>query len=238
MYASRVTIIVGHFGSGKTEIAVNGALQLAESGEGVVLVDLDVVKPYFRTRSTRAYMARHGIGVVAPTGETAHADLPIVLPEIRKLLQASTGKVIMDVGGDPVGARALGSVSDAVRPEETDNLLVLNFCRPYTETVDDAVAMARAIESAARVPINGLISNSHLMGETTPDVVLRGYRMAGEVAKRIGVPVEAVVVDEATARRFDHDEVSCTVVTLRRLIKPPFEQSRAQRRSGPLFAVN
>jgi RecA/RadA recombinase len=238
VYERRVTIVVGHFGSGKTEIAVNAALHLAMSGGGVTLVDLDVVKPYFRSRSTRAFMAQKNVRIVAPEGETRHADLPIILPEVRKLLQASDGKVILDVGGDPVGTRALGSVSDVVRRDETDNLLVLNFCRPYTETVDDAVAMAYEIEAAGRLPLTGLISNSHLMAETTLEVVRRGYEMSLESATRLGIPLVAVVVDEATAPRIDVSAFACKVVQIQRLIRPPFEQPRTAGRDRPIFVVN
>lgn len=237
MLASRVTIIVGHFGSGKTEIALNLALKLAEEGRPVTLVDLDVVKPYFRTRSARAWLAASGVALVAPQGDNIFADLPIIVPQIRTLLRDGGRRVLMDAGGDDTGARVLGSLADVIPREETDHLLVLNFRRPFTETVDTAVAMVREIEAAARLPVTGLISNTHLMGETTPAIVLDGYRLARETARRLGLPVVAVTVDEATGAQMAGEELSCPLFMLRRIIRPPFDQTRAQRTTGPLFAL-
>ena len=237
MFGKRVTIIVGHFGSGKTEIAVNGALQLADGGVSVALVDLDVVKPYFRSRATRAAMAKHGVELVVPSGDNVFADLPIIVPQIRTLLRDSRRKVLFDVGGDDTGARALGSLADVVPRAETEHLLVLNFRRPFTETVGAAVAMIREIEAAARLPITGLISNTHLMGETTPEIVLDGYRLALAAAAAVGVPVVAVVAEAGMVPQLDAGRFACPVFPLRRLLRPPFDQPRYQRTTGPLFVL-
>lgn len=238
VYSSRVTVLVGHFGSGKTEIAINGALDLAHRGRRAVLVDLDVVKPYFRSRSARALMAAHGVTVVAPEGENAFADLPIIVPQVRSLLRDGDGQLILDAGGDPAGARVLGSLMDIMPRDETDTFAVLNFRRPFTETVDAAVAMVREIEAAARLTVGGVISNTHLLEETTPDVVGEGYRLAAEAARRLGVRVAAVTVDEATRGRMDPGEFACPTVVLRRVVMPPFKGSRAPGRTGPLFVLN
>ena len=98
--------------------------------------------------------------------------------------------------------------------------------------------MVRAIEAAARLPVTGLVSNTHLMGETTADVVLEGYRMALEAAAELDLPLLAVTVDEATAQAISEAELDCPLLVLRRLVLPPFEQTREQRTSGPLFVVN
>lgn len=238
MFASRVTIVVGHFGSGKTEIAVNGAIRKAAGGEGVALVDLDVVKPYFRSRSTREHMRAHGVQVVAPEGEIEQADLPIVLPEVRRVLGEPGRAVIMDVGGDPVGTRALGSVSDAVPVDVTEVLLVLNFRRPYTENVEDAAAMVQEIGRAARLPVTGLVSNTHLLDETTSDLVREGHALAAGAGRRVGIPVVAVCCEERLRAEFRDDEFPCPVLALRRLIHPIFEQPRVAVKVGPLFALN
>ena len=236
--AAPVVILVGHFGSGKSEIALNLALGFRARGEDVSIVDLDVVKPYFRCRQAREELHARGIRLVAPEGEHAHADLPIILPAIRHLLQRPTGRVLMDVGGDPVGARALGSLSDAVVPPSTELLVVLNFLRPYTETVDEAVEMVRAIEAAARLKATGVVSNTHLLSETTPAVVLEGLQMAEEVAARLRLPVVAAVADRPTARGLAGRTLPRPLLVLERLIRPPFEGTRQQRKVGPLFVLN
>ena len=233
-----VIILVGHFGSGKSEIALNLAFGFAARGDDVSVVDLDVVKPYFRCRQAREELQANGIRLVAPEGELAYADLPIILPEIRHLVQHGTGKVLMDVGGDPVGTRALGSLADVIDAEKTHHLVVLNFKRPYTETVDDAVEMVRAIESAARLPVTGLVSNTHLLSETTPEIVLEGLRLAEETAKRVGLPVVAVGADLKTASALSGRDLGCPLVVLTRRITTPFEQPRQRRRVGPLFVLN
>jgi hypothetical protein len=236
--ATRVTVFVGHFGSGKSEIAANTALALAGAGHAVTLVDLDVVKPYFRTRQARAFLAKHGVPVVAPEGENIHADLPIVLPEIRRLLRDGATRLLLDAGGDPVGARVLGSLADVIPPAETAQLLVLNFRRPITETVDDAVAMVRAIESVARLPVRGLVSNTHLMHETTPEVVRDGLARARLVGERLGLPVVAVVAEKSMAPSLGPLGLGCPVVAIRRLIEPPFGAVGQRWKVGPLFLTH
>ncbi len=236
MFETRVTVLVGHFGSGKTEIALNGAVDLAARGLAVTVADLDVVKPYFRTRSARALLADRGVDLLAPSGPNIHADLPIIVPEIRSHLRHSRRRLIIDVGGDEVGARVLGSLSDVVPHDETECLLVLNFNRPSTPDPDAAAAMVRAIEAVGRLPVTGLVSNTHLMDETTVDIVLEGLSSAEATGGLLDLPVVAVTANEELAveirRRTD-----CPVMVLRRIVQPPVERPR-QPITGPLFVVN
>ncbi len=238
MYRKRVTLLVGHFGSGKTEIALNGALELAAAGVRITLADLDVVKPYFRSRSARAILSDAGVELLAPTGANVHADLPIIVPEIRSHLRDPDRKLIMDVGGDDIGARVLGSLSDVIPFDDTDCLLVLNFRRPSTPDPERALAMVREIEAVGRLPVAGLISNTHLMDETTPEVVLDGYHLAVETARLAEVPVVAVTVTEELAADLREEDFECPVVAMRRIVMPPFAQSHQCRATGPLFMVN
>jgi len=238
LYRKRVTLLVGHFGSGKTEIALNGALDLAAAGARITLADLDVVKPYFRSRSARAILADAGIELLAPTGTNVHADLPIIVPQIRSHLRDSDRRLIIDVGGDEVGARVLGSLSDVVPFEDTDCLLVLNFRRPSTPDPERALQMIREIEAVGRVPVSGLISNTHLMGETTPAVVIDGYRRAVETAKLAEVPLVAVTVTEDLIADLRQENFECPMIAMRRIVMPPFAQNQERRMTGPLFVVN
>jgi hypothetical protein len=238
LFERRVTLLVGHFGSGKTEIALNGALDLAAAGSQVTLADLDVVKPYFRSRSARAILDDAGVSLLAPTGDNVHADLPIIVPQIRHALRDRSCRLIADVGGDDTGARVLGSLSDVVPPDETHCLVVLNFRRPSTTNPAEAVAMVRAIETVARFPVTGLVSNTHLMAETTLEIVLGGHRLARTAAEELGLPIVAVTVGEGMAAEVAEAELDCPLLVLRRLVLPPFEQSHQQRTSGPLFVVN
>ena len=236
LFEKRVTVLVGHFGSGKTEIALNLAMDLASRGEPVTMADLDVVKPYFRTRSARGLLTESGIDLLAPDGPNIHADLPIIVPQIRSHLRRSDRRLIIDVGGDDVGARVLGSLADVVPPAETECLLVLNFCRPSTPSPVAAVEMARQIEAVGRLPVAGLISNTHLMDETTLEIILEGLQSARKTAELLGVPVAAAAAsgDLALELRAVIEE---PVVALRRIVIPPFEMPK-QRTTGPLFVVN
>lgn len=238
MFQKRVTVFVGHFGSGKTEIALNGALQLAASGVPVTLADLDVVKPYFRSRAARAILSDAGIELLAPTGANVHSDLPIIVPQIRSHLRHNRKHLILDVGGDDVGARVLGSLSDVVPLEETECLLVLNFRRPSTPDAERALAMVREIEAVGRVPVTGLISNTHLMDETTAEVVLEGYALALETARLAEIPLTAITVASELASELSAENLACPVIAMRRIVRPPFAQTLERRTTGPLFVVS
>lgn len=244
MFERRVTLVVGHFGSGKTEIALNGALRLADSGVSVTLVDLDVVKPYFRSRSARTMLSERGVELIIPSGENVFADLPIIVPRIRGALRDGEQRVIIDVGGDDTGARVLGSLADVMPTDDIECLLVLNFRRPGTRDAEDALEMIRRIEIVSRVRVSGLVSNTHLMDETTPAVVEEGFRLAAETGRRAGVPVVAVTVPGEVADRLDPEAValggmSCPIIPLERIVKPPFELAPPERRiRGPLFVLS
>jgi energy-coupling factor transporter ATP-binding protein EcfA2 len=237
MFDSRITILVGHFGSGKTELAVHGARILAQAGVPVSLVDLDVVKPYFRSRSSGDFLVEAGVELVAPSGEFLYADLPIILPRVRSICRDHSRRVIMDVGGDDTGARVLGSLEDVLEGQSADLLLVLNFRRPFTPDVDGALAMAAEIQAASRRMVTGIVSNTHLMGETTAEVVLDGLALARSTAQRLGVPVRALAVEEGLAGIPDASELGCEVLVMRRAVRPPFDEGPSVRTSGPLFVL-
>ena len=220
----RMSVFVGHFGSGKTEVALGVALQAAERGEAVTLVDLDVVKPFFRCRALGPRLEGRGVRIVTPDGECAPTEMPVVPPDLPGLLLRAGSRVIVDVGGDPVGALVFGAVAEALPRAEVELLLVLNFARAKTDSVEGAVAMARAIEAAARLPLTGLVANSHLLGETTPETVREGLLLAEQTADVLGLPMRLVAVEERLVGAFPPGFAPCPVLPLRRLVYPPFER--------------
>ena len=237
MFERRVTFLVGHFGSGKTEITLNAALQLAAAGKSVSVVDLDVVKPYFRSRSAIDILAEAGVEMVAPLGEYFTSDLPIILPAVRGKLERRDGAVLFDAGGDDTGVRVVGSLRNSIPAQETDFLLVLNFRRPFTPDPASAVQMAREIQVAARFPLTGVLSNTHLMDETTPELVLEGLALARETARRLELPMVGVAAQASLKPGLDASGLDCPVLYLDRMVMPPHEQPRAHRRVGPLFKM-
>ncbi|HOU54090.1 MAG TPA: hypothetical protein PLQ97_09200 [Myxococcota bacterium] len=236
MFRKSLTILVGHFGSGKTEVAVNAAMGMARDGERVALADLDVVKPYFRSREAADALARVGVDLVAPEGDLATADLPILLPRVRGLCTGFSGRVVMDVGGDENGARILGALSDLLQMADHDLILVVNFRRPFTPDPESAVAMAREIEQVSRLRMTGVFSNTHLMDRTTREVVEEGLQMARRTAGMLGVPVVGVGVEAGREQDLAPDNPGCGVLSLRRVVQPPIEGPRVPR-SGPLFVL-
>ncbi len=186
----RIVLIVGNYGSGKTEVAVNLAIRLAEQHR-VSIADLDIVNPYFRCREARQEMEDHGIRVIYPHGEYHAADLPIILPEIRGAILEGQDFLILDVGGDDVGARVLSSLADLLVGRACAMLQVLNARRPFTDTVAGALKIRREIEAASRLPITGLISNTHLLEQTDVATVMEGLALARAVGREAGLPVRA-----------------------------------------------
>ena len=187
-----VTVLVGHFGAGKSEIAVNLAFGWRERGEAVAVVDLDVVKPYFRSRLLREEMQARGITLVVPQDDRFYADLPIIVPEVRGAVaraMAGEGRAILDVGGADVGSRVLGSIAGLDDPAQTDVIFVVNANRPFAESPDAVIAMLREVERASKLRVTGLAANTHLINETTAETVGAGLELAHAVSRRTGLPV-------------------------------------------------
>jgi len=198
-----LTVLVGHSGSGKTEIAVNLAYGLRARGAAVSVVDLDLVKPYLRCRLAKDGLEARGIRLVAPEGERFYADLPILPPEARAAAGDGAGadrRVVFDVGGSDLGARVLGSLAGVLNRAATDLLFVVNACRPFAEDAQSLRAMLQAVQAAARFEVTGLVANTHLMEETTPETVLAGIHAARELEASSGVRVRFCAMLDHLAR--------------------------------------
>ncbi len=174
---SGIVIIVGAYGSGKTEVAINLAVHMNAKGTAVRLADLDLVNPYFRTREARQALRRLGIDVVLPPDRYMQADLPILTPEVSGMLRHPSGLTLLDVGGDDVGATVLAALADAMEGKTLQVLQVINPNRPHTDTVSGCLKMRQAIEARARMTITGIIGNANFMEETTDTGYSGGVRL-------------------------------------------------------------
>ena len=199
MNARRITLFAGHYGSGKTNIALNYARMLKRAGEKVAIADLDIVNPYFRTKDSAADLQAEGIDLIVSDFANSNVDFPALPKEIYALTAPSeTGaecrtpraKVIIDVGGDDRGALALGRYVPDIRAEgDYEMLAVVNASRPLTQTAADTVEVLREIESACALPFTGIVNNTNLGQQTTAETVLNSCAYADEIAALMKLPV-------------------------------------------------
>lgn len=184
----RIQIITGHYGSGKTEYAVNLALQLAGTGRKTALADLDIVNPYFRSYEQAGRLEAAGIRVIV-TSCGGVADIPAINPAVLSVFQDRSWTGVLDIGGDPIGARVLARFAPQLQGEEFDLLYVLNANRPETRDLERALAYMRGIEAECHQKVTGIVNNTHLCGETTAAEILKGARLAGQLSQQTGLPV-------------------------------------------------
>lgn len=186
----RLTLFAGHYGSGKTNIAVNYALHLAKEGKKVCIADLDIVNPYFRTKDSERELADAGIRLVSPQYANSNVDLPALPAESYRLVQDRSTYGIMDIGGDDRGAYALGRYADAIKAEGDYRMaFVVNCYRPLTSTVEDAVEIMREIEAAAGLAFTCIVNNSNLGTETTAETVLSSVDFVERLSRETGLPI-------------------------------------------------
>ncbi len=219
-------LVVGDYGCGKTEVSVNLALHATDGGQRpVALADLDLVNPYFRSREAAEPLEENGVRVVMPEGGHQHADLPILLPSVKGLLQSTEGFSILDVGGDEVGARVLAAMAPAVDPAVHGFWFVVNKSRPFTDTADGCVDAVRRIEQTTGLSVSGLISNTHLMQDTTAEMVLDGLRLCADVGQALSVDVALVAVMDDVALTLtpeNIEDIDPPLLVLQRLMVPPW----------------
>lgn len=221
----RVNLFCGGYGSGKTEVAVNFALHLARSGRKVSIADLDIVNLYFRSREVRTELRRQGVEVLVPGERLVNADLPIVTPEVKGALDRHDGHVVLDLGGDPVGARVMASLTEGMDWDDYSGFIVLNSRRPKTNTVEGARQMIEEIEASSHAPVTDIVVNSHLIEETAGPVIEEGIKLAEDVAEATGRRVAFVVVERRLLATFDAGSCRYPVMVLDRLMLKPWEQS-------------
>lgn len=194
----RLTIISGHYGSGKTNIAVNIAKELADRKENVALADLDIVNPYFRSKDSEKELKEKGIHLICSLYANSNVDIPALPQEIYAITDDKSLTAVLDIGGDDRGALVLGRLSDAIKEEnDYEMLMVVNKFRPEIKDADSAIEIMREIEFASKIKFTGIINNSNLGEETDEDLILSSLSYAEEIAEKTGVPVVITTVCES-----------------------------------------
>lgn len=224
---AEIELYTGHFGSGKTEIVLNRAVAYASEGVTVHLVDLDIVKPYFRAREVRHFLKTRGINLITPGGELENADLPVISPKVLGTLTSAQWKILIDVGGDPMGTAALGAFAQLLGHQGYDMFFVINPYRPFTKDIPTVMKMFHNIEAVSRLKISGIISNPNLGRGTSLEDLRLGLPRVKEMAHAIGVPIAWTAITESYAEQLV-TEIEGKVQKVRNYLLPPWELEEGQ----------
>ncbi len=196
----RVTLFAGHYGSGKTNIAVSYALLLAREGKKTAIADLDIVNPYFRTKDSASELEAAGVDLISPQFANTNVDLPALPAEAYRLVEDKSLYAVMDIGGDDRGAYALGRYTPFLLEEGNYRMaFVANPCRPLTRTPEEALEVMREIEAAGGLPFTAIVNNANLAHETTPETVLAAIPYMERLSKLSGLPIWLTSAEETVA---------------------------------------
>lgn len=220
----RISIFTGRFGTGKTEVAINYALALAELDGSVTLTDMDVVTPYFRTRDMTERLKPRGVEVVAPADFARDIHLPAVSARIWGTLQNEDGLTVMDVGGDSQGARAIGQFKALIERSGYIMYLVVNPYRPFNATVERIAQTVADIEANSRLGTGALVSNPNLIADTTLQIVQDGHRLVEQAGEELGLPIAFLCVEERLLEGGVEDLGAQPILPLARHFLPPWEE--------------
>ncbi len=197
MKYKRITLIMGHYGSGKTNIAVNLAYDLKKQYDNVAIADLDIVNPYFRTKDSEEIFKKDGIRLICSEYANSNVDIPSMPSDVYSLIHDKTLKAIIDVGGDDRGALAIGRLSEALKQEnDYEMLFVINTFRPLTRDTESLIEVLNEIEIASKMRFTGLINNSNLGKETTKEDLLSSVEIAKELSEKTGLKIAFTTVKE------------------------------------------
>ena len=203
----RYTVYIGNFGSGKTEIALNTVFGEAARGRETVLVDMDIINPYFKSSSKGKILREQGIRVIQPRFANTMVDVPVLPGEIFSPFDSPPDIAVFDVGGDPAGAAALGQLKERflAHSGEAEFLFVINGARPMQESVRSVVSLMREIEKSGSFHVTGIVNNTNLATETDMKVILQGERLAEQVCKETGIPPRFIAIREDIAHQYEGD---------------------------------
>lgn len=207
MHDKRLVIVIGHYGSGKTEFSVNYAVKLKERHDKVNIADLDIVNPYFRSREKREMFEKMGIKVFDSSIRNTAIDIPALPAQLTGVIMNQDERSIIDVGGDPVGARVLARYAEQIKNVEHDMFYVINGNRPETRTPEDTVKYLRLIEKTSGLKITGLINNTHLLKDTTVEDVEFGHELTKKVSWETDIPIRYEAAINQVALKITNKEI-------------------------------
>lgn len=223
MFDKRITIFAGHFGSGKTEVAVNFAFALKAIGKKVAIVDLDIVNPFFRTADMKAKFEEEDIKAILPVFANTNVDVPALPAEINIVFEQKDYEAVLDVGGDDLGARALSRYRYQIAEEEYNLYMVINTLRPMTETTDKILIMLNDIQNTSKLKVTGFVNNTNLLMDTEVSQILEGQKIIEEASRLSNIPIAFISCLDVLAEDVKKN-VDINVFPLNKKILLPWQQ--------------
>ena len=222
MFDKRIRIFTGHFGSGKTEVAVNYAMKLGDMGNKTAIVDFDIVNPYFRTADVKEFLEQKGIYVITPLYANTNVDVPALPGEINTLFERKEYDVVFDVGGDDLGARVLSRYNEEILEEDYEMFFVINIKRPMTDTFLRIEEMIKSIEYSSRLKVTKLVNNTNLLGDTKEKDIIDGIELIEEVSKKLKIPIgfSSYIANQPLNIK---EKLGTEILELQKLIKLPWD---------------
>jgi len=195
----RIHILTGHYGSGKSEISVNLAIELSQKGENILFADLDIINPYFRSNEAKSILEKYSISVMTTKYANTNVDIPALTGEFSRYLNNKSKTLVVDVGGDDAGARVVGRYRNEIPKDDALMYFVVNCFRPETKTIDGVLEILDEIREASGLDVDALIGNGHLMGDTTINDIKSGIEFSLEVSHKTGIPVAFHTIMKASS---------------------------------------
>lgn len=205
MFEKRITIFTGHFGSGKTEVSVNYAFAMARSGKKTAIVDLDIVNPFFRTADAKKILEEKGIRVITPVYANTNVDVPSLPAEISTVFEDKSYHVVLDVGGDDLGARVLSRYHEDIVREDYIHYFVVNTRRPMTRNPEEIVKMISEIQTSAQLNVDQLVNNANLLEASSPEVLAEASSVIRAVSEKLSIPVGLISGMEEVLQEYKGD---------------------------------
>lgn len=225
MFDKRINIFTGHFGSGKTEVAVNYAMKMAEAGHRTAIVDFDIINPYFRTADAKDALEEQNIKVILPMYANTNVDIPAIPPEIYSLFEDKNTKVVLDVGGDDLGAKAVSRFKEEIVSDDYEMFFVVNTKRIMTDSPEKIAEMIAIIEDGANIKVTKLVNNSNLLEETTPEIIQEGNRIIAQVSEKTGIPIAITAGMEEIVSKMENSDMGNTeILSMRKQIHLPWNR--------------
>ena len=219
MQAKRVTLFAGHYGSGKTNVAVNFALHLAAQGKAVTLADMDIVNPYYRSKDSAKELESAGVKVIASAYANTNVDVPALPQEMYSVTEDTSRYAVLDVGGDDRGALALGRYAPAILKENDYHMVyVFNAARPLSRTAEAAMEIMQEIETAGGIPFTAIINNTNLGRETTWETVTASRAEAEKLSQLSGLPLLFTSVEKNVLPHSEGENPTYFPLTLQKTI--------------------